>query len=153
MLETAAPVQNSRKFLDRNAAAGPVRSCATRAEYVPTVSRGTYVKGAVMARYLFEVDYTLEGIRGVVAKGGTARKAAAQQAVESAGGTLEAYYFAFGGTDVYVIADFPDHISAAALALTVAAAGGVTVRTVVLLAPEDIDAATKKSVDYTPPGK
>ena len=89
-----------------------------------------------MAKYLFEVSYTVDGIKGVKAKGGSARRAATTTAVESLGGTVDAYYFAFGGTDVYMIADFPDNVSAASMALTGAASGGVTVKTVVLLAPE-----------------
>jgi uncharacterized protein with GYD domain len=105
-----------------------------------------------MAKYLFEVNYTLDGIKGVKAKGGSARLAATKAAVESVGGSVESYYFAFGGTDVYAIGDFPDNISAAALALTVAAAGAVTVKTVVLLTPEEIDQAAAKTVSYSPPG-
>ena len=73
-------------------------------------------------------------------------------AVESADGQLDAYYFAFGGTDVYVIADFPDNVSAASLGLTVAAGGGATVKTVVLVTAEEIDQAAEKSVSYSPPG-
>lgn len=105
-----------------------------------------------MPKYLLEVNYTLEGIKGVVSKGGSARKAAAQKAAESVGGTLDSLYFAFGGTDAYAVADMPDNAAAAALALTVSASGGATVRTVVLLTPDEIDAATKKGVEYTPPG-
>jgi uncharacterized protein with GYD domain len=105
-----------------------------------------------MAKYLFEVNYTLDGIKGVKAKGGSARFEATKQAAESLGGTVEAYYFAFGGTDVYAIVDFPDNVSAASMALTGAAAGGVTIRTVVLISPEEIDQAVAKSVSYAPPG-
>ena len=105
-----------------------------------------------MPKYLLEVEYTLDGVRGVLAKGGSARRAAATAAAKSAGGKLEAFYFAFGGTDVYVIADMPDNASAAALALTVTAGGGANVRTVVLLTPDEVDAATQKDVRYKPPG-
>jgi uncharacterized protein with GYD domain len=105
-----------------------------------------------MPKYLLQVNYTLEGVKGVVAKGGLAREAAARAAAESVGGTLDSIYFAFGGTDVFAIADLPDNAAAAALALTVTAAGGATVNTVVLLTPEEIDSAAKKSVSYTPPG-
>ncbi len=100
-----------------------------------------------MPRYLLDVSYTLEGVRGLTAKGGSARKKAAEVAAKSAGGKLESFYFAFGGTDVFAVADMPDHAAAAALALTVTAGGGATVRTVVLLTPEEIDEATKKTVD------
>jgi uncharacterized protein with GYD domain len=106
-----------------------------------------------MPKYLLEVTYTLDGVQGVVSKGGSARKAAAQAAAESVGGAVESFYFAFGGTDVFAVADLPDNAAAASLALTVTAAGGATVRTVVLLTPEEIDAATQKSVIYTPPGR
>jgi uncharacterized protein with GYD domain len=51
-----------------------------------------------------------------------------------------------------VIVDLPDNESAAAVALTVNSAGGAAVRTVVLLTPEEVDAAAKRSVDYRPPG-
>jgi uncharacterized protein with GYD domain len=105
-----------------------------------------------MPKYLLDVHYTLEGVRGVVAKGGNARKAAAQAAAKSVGGKLDAFYFAFGGTDVYCIADVPDNTAAAALALAVTAGGGATVRTVVLLSPDEIDAATQQTVKYQPPG-
>ncbi len=104
-----------------------------------------------MPKYLLEVTYTLDGVRGVVAKGGSARKAAAAAAARSVGGKLDSFYFAFGGTDVYTVADLPDNEAAAALALAVTAGGGAAVRTVVLLTPEEIDAATEKKVKYTPP--
>jgi uncharacterized protein with GYD domain len=105
-----------------------------------------------MPKYLLEVNYTLEGVRGVIDKGGSARKAAAAAAAKSVGGKVDSFYFAFGGTDVYVVADMPDNEAAAALALNVTAGGGAAVRTVVLLTPEEVDAATSKKVKYTPPG-
>ena len=106
-----------------------------------------------MPKYLLQVSYTLDGVKGVVAEGGSARKAAAQAAAESVGGTLESLYFAFGETDVFAVADLPDNAAAAALALSVTAAGGAAVRTVVLLTPDEIDGATNQKVDYTPPGR
>jgi len=105
-----------------------------------------------MPKYLLEVNYTLDGIRGVVEKGGSARKAAASAAAKSVGGKVDSFYFAFGGTDVYCVADLPDNEAAAALALTVSAGGGASVRTVVLLTPDEVDAATSKNVKYKPPG-
>lgn len=106
-----------------------------------------------MAKYLLKVNYTLDGVKGVVAKGGSARKSTAQAAAKSVGGKVDAFYFAFGGTDVYVIADLPDNEAAAALALTVTSAGGAAVETTVLLTPDEIDNATSKTVKYTPPEK
>jgi len=105
-----------------------------------------------MAKYLLQVNYTLDGIRGVMDKGGSAREKAAREATESLGGKIDSFYFAFGETDVVVIADFPDSVSAAALALAVSAGGGATVRTTVLLTPKEVDKAAKKQVTYRPPG-
>jgi uncharacterized protein with GYD domain len=106
-----------------------------------------------MPKYLLQVSYTLDGVRGVVAKGGSARKSAAQAAAKSLGGKLDSFYFAFGDSDVFTIADLPDNTAAAALALAVTAGGGATVRTVPLLTVDEIDAAAGQTVKYTPPGK
>jgi uncharacterized protein with GYD domain len=106
-----------------------------------------------MPKYLLQVSYTLDGVRGVVAKGGSARKSAAQAAAKSLGGKLDSFYFAFGESDVFTVADLPDNTAAAALALAVTAGGGATVRTVPLLTVDEIDAATGQTVKYTPPGK
>jgi uncharacterized protein with GYD domain len=105
-----------------------------------------------MPKYLLEVNYSLEGIRGVRAQGGTARVAAATELIESLGGTIESFNFAFGGADVYLIANFPDDVSAAAAALTVSAGGGATTRTVPLLTPAQVDEAVAKNATYRPPG-
>src|SRR3712207_3017306 len=99
-----------------------------------------------MPKYLLEVSYTLDGVKGVVTKGGSARKAAAEEAVKSVRGTVESFYFAFGGTDVFTVADLPNNAAAAAVSLSVTAGGGATVRTVVLLTPEEVDSATRTKV-------
>ncbi len=106
-----------------------------------------------MPKYLLQINYTLDGVKGVLSKGGTARQAAAQAAAESVGGTLESMYFAFGSTDAYVTAELPSNAAAAALALTVSGSGGATVNTVVLLTPDEIDTATQTGVQYTAPGQ
>jgi uncharacterized protein with GYD domain len=105
-----------------------------------------------MAKYLFEASYTQQGVKGVQSGGGSSRRDAIAQMVEGLGGKLESLYFAFGQRDVYVIVDLPDNESATAVALTVNSAGGAAVRTVVLLTPEEVDAAAQRSVDYRPPG-
>jgi uncharacterized protein with GYD domain len=94
----------------------------------------------------------VEGVRGVKDAGGSSRRDAVAKVAESVGGRLESFYFAFGDHDVYTVVDLPDNESAATVALTVNAAGGATVRTVVLLTPEEVDAAAKRSADYRPPG-
>ena len=105
-----------------------------------------------MPKFLLEASYTQEGVKGVQSAGGSSRRDAVAQVAESVGGKLESFHFAFGDRDAYVIVDVPDNESAAAVALTVNAAGGAAVKTVVLLTPEEVDAAAKRSVDYRPPG-
>ncbi len=105
-----------------------------------------------MPKYLIEVSYTVEGVKGLNAEGGSARVAAATALIESLGGAVESFYFAFGGADAYVVVDMPDNVSVAAAALAVNAGGGATARTVVLLSGADVDAATKMQSTYRPPG-
>jgi len=106
-----------------------------------------------MPKYLFEARYTAEGAKGLAREGGTGRRDADAKMTEGLSGKLEAFYYAFGDVDAYVIADAPDNVSVAAVALAVAQGGGATVKTVVLLTPEDMDKAGKKPVTYRPPGR
>ena len=106
-----------------------------------------------MPKYMIKASYSSEGIKGVLKEGGSGRVSAIEQVVSAAGGTLETAYFAFGGSDVYAIADLPDNASAAAIAATVGAAGALSsYETVVLLTPAEIDEAVKKTISYRPPG-
>jgi uncharacterized protein with GYD domain len=105
-----------------------------------------------MPKFLFEASYTQTGVKGVQSAGGSSRRDAIAKMTEGMGGKLEAFYFAFGDTDAYVIVDVPDNQAATAVALAVNSAGGATVKTVVLLTPEEVDAAAQQSVDYRPPG-
>jgi len=105
-----------------------------------------------MPKYLFTGSYSAAGAAGVLKEGGSGRLAATEKLVSSVGGRVEAYYFAFGGDDFYLIAELPDSVSAAAMSLSAAASGALSVRTVVLLTPEEIDAASRQSVTYRAPG-
>jgi uncharacterized protein with GYD domain len=106
-----------------------------------------------MAKYLFEVDYTVAGTQGLIKDGGSARRAAVLKAVEALGGRVEAFYFTFGMRDAIVIADLPDNVAAAAMSLAVSASGAVAYKTTTLLTPEEIDEAAKRNVGYQPPGR
>jgi uncharacterized protein with GYD domain len=106
-----------------------------------------------MAKYLLQGSYTTEGIKGLLKDGGSKRRAAAKTLIESLGGKIECLYFAFGKTDVVAIVDLPDSASAAAASLTIGASGGLRGKLTVLLSPEEIDQAAKKSATYTPPGR
>jgi uncharacterized protein with GYD domain len=106
-----------------------------------------------MAKYLIEASYTPEGIQGLLREGGSGRRAAVQQLFASAGGTIEALYFVFGEDDIIILADVPDNATMAAVSLAVSASGGATSTVRVLLTPEEIDTATKKTIDYRAPGR
>ena len=106
-----------------------------------------------MPKYLIKASYTAEGAKGLLKDGGSKRRDAAAQALKSAGGKLEAFYFAFGDTDAFVIVDAPDHASVSAASLAISASGAVRTKTVVLLTPEELDQAAKKSVKYRAPGQ
>src|ERR671938_677679 len=99
-------------------------------------------EGVLMPKFLFEASYTFEGVRGVQREGGSSRRDAVAKAVESVGGRLESFYFAFGDRDAYVVADLPDNESATAVSLAVNASGALTARTLVLLKPEEVDGSS-----------
>ena len=106
-----------------------------------------------MAKFLIKASYTAEGTKGLLKDGGTKRKKVVEKMLAGTGGKLEAFYFAFGEHDVFAIVELPDTTTAAALALTINASGMVSNSMTVLLTPEEVDRAAKKSVTYRPPGK
>ncbi len=106
-----------------------------------------------MAKYLVTASYSPEGIKGVMKTGGTARSDAVREAVQSLGGTMDSFHFAFGADDAFVIVDMPDNIAAAAIGMAVSSTGLAAAKIVVLLTPGEVDEAAKREVAYTPPGK
>ena len=105
-----------------------------------------------MPKYLLRASYTSDGVKGLLKEGGSSRREAASKAIEALGGSVEAFYFAFGDDDAFVILDAPDHTTVAAICLAVGATGAVTTNTTALMTPEEVDDATRKTVDYRPPG-
>ena len=107
-----------------------------------------------MARFLFEGSYSVDGVKGVLKDGGTGRRAAIETAIKSLGGKLEAVYFAFGDTDIYVVVDGIDNAKAAAFSMGVGQSGTLArVKTTVLMTPEEIDQAAKVTMSYRAPGR
>jgi uncharacterized protein with GYD domain len=104
-------------------------------------------------KYLITASYTAEGAKGLLIDGGSKRREAAEQALKTVGGKLEAFYFAFGDADALIIVDAPDHATVAAASVTISASGAVRTKTTVLLTPEELDQATRKSVKYRAPGQ
>jgi uncharacterized protein with GYD domain len=106
-----------------------------------------------MPKYLFQGSYTEQGLKGLLKDGGSKRREAVEQLAKGMGGKVEAYYFAFGGDDFVAVEDLPSGVDAAAVSLAVNGSGTVKTRTTVLLTPEEVDQATKKTVTYRPPGQ
>jgi len=106
-----------------------------------------------MPKYLVEANYVGDGISGLLKEGGTSRRAVVEEAAKTVGGTLEAFYYAFGDTDLYAIIDLPDNATAVGLSLGIAASGTVALKTTALLTPEELDDAGKASPSYRPPGR
>ena len=105
-----------------------------------------------MPKFLTMVSYTPEGIKGLVKEGGTARRRAVEKMLESLGGRLEGFYFAFGENDAYVITEGPDNATAAAISLAITT-GAVRTKTIILMSPEELDQAVKIPVDCPLPAK
>lgn len=105
-----------------------------------------------MAKYLCEASYTSEGMKGLLKEGGSSRRTMIEKLAANMGGSLESFYFAFGDNDVYLVVDMPSNADMAAIAMTVGASGAVSIKTTVLLTPEEVDGASQKTVEYRPPG-
>lgn len=105
-----------------------------------------------MPKYLISANYTAEGMAGVRAAGAKSRVDAVATMLEAMGGRLESFHFAFGDTDVFVIAEAPDDEAAAAVSMAINGSGAVRTSTTKLLTVEQVDEALRRSVDYHPPG-
>jgi uncharacterized protein with GYD domain len=105
-----------------------------------------------MGKYLITANYTSEGMAGVRAAGAKSRIDAVSTMIEAMGGSLESFYFAFGDTDVFAIADVPDDEAAAAVAIAINSTGAVSITTTKLLSVDQVDEALRRSIDYQPPG-
>ena len=106
-----------------------------------------------MPKYLYHGSYTDDGLKGLIKDGGTKRMEVTRKAIESLGGKMEAYYFAFGSNDFFIIAEAPDNINAVTGSLVANASGTVRVSITPLISPEEVDQAVKKTMDWSPPGQ
>ena len=106
-----------------------------------------------MPRYLLRVSYTPEAWATMI-KNPQNRREAVRPVIEKMGGKLEAFYFAFGDDDVFLVAEMPDNVSVAATAIAVTATGALkSLSTTVLMTPEEAMEAMRKAaaVAYRPP--
>jgi uncharacterized protein with GYD domain len=91
-----------------------------------------------MPKYLAQATYTVEGMQGLFKYGGTKRREAVEELADSLGGRVEAF-------------DLPDIVSVTTASMVVNASGASRVKMTVLLTPEEIDEASRRSVTYFPP--
>ena len=102
-----------------------------------------------MQPYLFQVSYTADAWAKQL-KNPVNRIEAVRPLFEKAGGKIVCAYYAFGPTDLYVIAELPDNQTAAALSLAVASSGAFTrCETTPLMSIEDGVSAIAKGGEYT----
>lgn len=116
---------------------------------VPT-GRG---EGPRMPKYLFTGSYTAEGVRALLADGGTARLEATERMVASLGGRVVSYDFVMGEDDFVLIAELPGDVEALSAAMSGSASGSLRVRTTRLVSPAEMDAVGRVRPDYHAPGE
>jgi uncharacterized protein with GYD domain len=83
------------------------------------------------------------------------RRTAAKQYIESVGGKLHGFWYAFGDHDGYNLWEAPDNVSMGAVAMAISAGGALSsIQTIPLLTIDETMAAMKKasSISYRPPG-
>ena len=117
------------------------------------MSRTCIAKGTIMPTYMFQESYTSEAW-AVQIKNPQNRMEVARQVIEAQGGKLLSAYYTFGEDDVVLIAEFPDNVSAATVALTVAGGGAAKAfKTTVLMSAEEILEAMRRAgrATYRPP--
>ena len=106
-----------------------------------------------MPKYLYHGSYTDKGLKGLLKDGGSKRVKVTKKAIESLGGKMEAYYFALGGSDFFIILEAPDNVAAITGSMVANASGTVKVSITALVSPEEVDLAAKKTMKWSPPGK
>ena len=104
-----------------------------------------------MPKYIVQGSYTDQGLKGLQKEGGSKRRVMVEKLAEAMGGKLEVFYYAFGSDDFVIILDLPSNIDMAATAIVAQASGMVKSRVTVLMAPEEVDQAVQRKVDFRPP--
>lgn len=107
-----------------------------------------------MSLYLTHFSYTPETWARLT-KSPEDRREAARKYIESVGGKLHGFWYAFGPNDGYNLWEAPDNVSMAAVAIAISGGGALSsFETVPLLTVEETMAALSRAqgVGYRPPG-
>jgi uncharacterized protein with GYD domain len=107
-----------------------------------------------MPLYLTKFSYTPETWARMI-RNPEDRRTAAQSYIESVGGKLHGFWYAFGEDDGYTLWEAPDNVSMAAVALAIGSGGALSsFQTTVLLTVEETMDALRKAGDvgYRAPG-
>jgi uncharacterized protein with GYD domain len=107
-----------------------------------------------MPLYLSRFSYTSETWARLIENPEDRRKAA-QTYIESVGGELHGFWYAFGAHDGFTLWEAPDNVSMAAVALALSGGGALSSleTTVLLTVDETIEALRKaEQVKYRAPG-
>ena len=107
-----------------------------------------------MPLYLTTFSYTPETWARLISNPED-RREAAQAYIESVGGRLHGFWYAFGPRDAYTLWEAPDNVSMAAVALAIGGGGALSSleTTVLVTVDETLDALRKaQQVQYRPPG-
>jgi uncharacterized protein with GYD domain len=105
-----------------------------------------------MPKFLVEASYTVDGTRGLLKEGASARRQAVEDLLKPLGGKLDAFYFTFGASDAILIIDVPSNETALAIAMAVRASGMLNSRMIALLPIEEVDRAARVPIHFRPPG-
>lgn len=105
-----------------------------------------------MAKYLVEASYSAEGLKGLIKETGKGREAAIGKWIAASGGKLDSLHWSLGGSDVYLICDLPDNVTAASLSLQASSSGAIRTKTTPLFTAAEVDQAIAKGVAYRAPG-
>jgi uncharacterized protein with GYD domain len=118
-------------------------------------SRGSAYEGGEMPLYLSKFSYTPETWARLIGNPED-RRTAAQSYIESVGGKLHGFWYAFGAHDGYTLWEAPDNVSMAAVALALAGGGAISSleTTVLLTVDATMDALRQaEQVQYRAPGR